>query len=55
MYARKAQIQIPKNDKLIGFDLEEFDWEVPFGKGQRSDFIFESRRGGSAAEILTLV
>jgi hypothetical protein len=44
MYARKAQIQIPAVDKPIGFDLVEYDWVAPYGKGKRSDVIFETHR-----------
>ena len=30
--------------KDVGFDLIEFDWVAPYGKGKRSDFIFNLQR-----------
>lgn len=44
MYARDAQmspIALPALEKPIGFDLMEYDWVSPYGKGIHSDFIFE--------------
>lgn len=48
MYARDTQIPlplvIPALGKEIGFDLIEYDWVPPFGKGKMSDFIFKADR-----------
>jgi len=44
MYARNTQmspIEIPVVGKEIGFDLIEYDWVKPYGKGKHSDFIFK--------------
>lgn len=40
MFARKAEIYIPVLDKAIGFDLIEYDWVSPYGKGKSADLIF---------------
>lgn len=40
MYARQAKIEIPVIGKDVGFDLVEYDWVVPYGKGKNSDFVF---------------
>jgi hypothetical protein len=45
MYARDLRrllkaLVIPVADKEVGFDLIEFDWVVPYGRGFVSDFIF---------------
>jgi hypothetical protein len=40
MYARQAALKIPVIGKDVGFDLIEFDWVRPYGKGINSDFIF---------------
>jgi len=44
MYARKIQIEIPKTNLPIGFDLVEGDWVAPYGKGKQNDFIFQANR-----------
>lgn len=48
MYARQAKIELPVSGKDVGFDLVEYDWVVPFGKGKNSDFIFNLRRNFTA-------
>lgn len=45
MYARDLRkllspITIPEADKELGFDLVEFDWVTPYGRGITPDFIF---------------
>ncbi len=44
MYARRAEIVVPVDNKAIGFDLVESDWVVPYGRGTTSDFIFLLKR-----------
>lgn len=47
MYARDTKssiIEIPVEDKEVGFDLEKFDWVAPYGDGIYSDFIFHLKR-----------
>ncbi len=44
MYARKLQIELPELDKPIGFDLVEYDWVSPYGKGHVGDLIFQAKR-----------
>jgi hypothetical protein len=48
MYARNTQFSkpmiVPAVDKELGFDLIEYDWLPPYGKGQTSDFIFKLER-----------
>lgn len=44
MYARdtkKSGLKIPVSNKAIGFDLIEFDWLSPYGKGKYADFYFK--------------
>lgn len=45
MYARdmtkSGSIKIPVVGKEVGFDLIEYDWVDPFGKGKQADFIFK--------------
>lgn len=41
MFAREVKIDIPEIGKAIGFDLIEYDWVSPYGKGIHSDFIFK--------------
>jgi len=44
MYARDTMISkviIPVVGKEVGFDLIEFDWLPPYGKGKKSDMIFQ--------------
>ncbi len=48
MYARSAKssrkkIEIPVVGKDVGFDLVEYDWVPPYGKGKYPDFIFHLR------------
>ncbi len=48
MYARDIRtspIEIPAVDKDVGFDLIEFDWVSPYGRGVHSDFIFHLDKG----------
>ena len=40
MYAKKVETKIPAKNTDLGFDLTMGDWVSPYGKGQRSDFIF---------------
>jgi len=44
MYARDtkmSKLRIPASNKAIGFDLMEFDWISPYGKGKHADFYFK--------------
>ncbi len=45
MYARDTKksgpLKIPVIGKEVGFDLMEYDWVAPYGKGKHSDFIFK--------------
>jgi len=44
MYARNTKmspIEIPVAGRPIGFDLIEYDWVSPYGKGIHSDFVFK--------------
>lgn len=43
MYARdtkKSGLRLPVAGKAVGFDLMEYDWMPPYGKGRHADFIF---------------
>jgi hypothetical protein len=43
MYSRNTHVsplKVPILQKTVGFDLIEFDWVAPFGKGKQSDFVF---------------
>jgi len=44
MYARRAEIEMPALDKPVGFDLVEYDWVAPYGKGKEGDIFFETHR-----------
>lgn len=47
MYARDTRdtnLEIPALDTDIGFDLTQFDWVPPYGKGEVADFIFNLHR-----------
>jgi len=47
MYARDTHLsplEIPVAGKKIGFDLVVYDWVLPYGKGEHSDFIFKLDR-----------
>lgn len=44
MYVRKARISMPEVSKPIGFDLIEYDWIAPYGKGKQADLIFQAER-----------
>lgn len=47
MYARDTQMsrmEIPVAGKDVGFDLIEYDWVEPYGKGKHADFIFKLDR-----------
>lgn len=41
MYIKELDIEIPITGKEVGFDLIEYDWVPPHGKGKHSDFIFK--------------
>jgi len=41
MYAREFRLELPISDKPVGFDLIEYDWVAPYGKGQHSDLLFK--------------
>ncbi len=41
MYAHKFGLDIPTLGKEVGFDLIEYDWVAPHGKGKQADFIFK--------------
>lgn len=44
MYARNTHmnlITLPVSNKAIGFDLIEYDWVSPYGKGKHADLIFK--------------
>lgn len=40
MYARKFDLELPEIGKDIGFDLINYDWTAPYGKGVNADIIF---------------
>jgi hypothetical protein len=44
IYARHVQVELPDLDKPLGFDLMAGDWVSPYGKGRRSDLVFEAHR-----------
>ena len=44
MYAKNMELKLPEFDKAIGYDLVVGDWVVPYGAGERPDFVFEARR-----------
>jgi len=47
MYARDTQmsrLEIPVSGKAVGFDLTEYDWVAPYGKGKYADFFFKLDR-----------
>ncbi|MGD9874056.1 MAG: hypothetical protein AB7T27_07265 [Kiritimatiellia bacterium] len=48
MYARRVDIEIPEQNKPLGYDLEKADWIAPYGKGVVADFniIFTDQREG---------
>lgn len=48
MYARQAKIELPVSENDVGFDLVEYDWVIPYGKGKYSDFIFNLNRNFTA-------
>ena len=41
MYHRELDIEMPIIGKEVGFDLIEYDWIAPYGKGKHADFIFK--------------
>jgi hypothetical protein len=44
MYARnamKTRIEMPVVNRVVGFDLIEFDWMTPYGKGKNADIYFK--------------
>ena len=43
MYARNAYVSpitVPALRKAVGFDLIEYEWVSPYGKGKHTDFLF---------------
>jgi len=44
MYARRAELEMPVLNKEIGFDLLEYDWIPPYGKGEYTDILFKATR-----------
>ena len=58
MYARIFSWEIPELEKDIGFDLIEYDWVIPYGKGISPDFIFkaekEKQENGEMKNTLTV-
>lgn len=44
MYARKAELILPALNKDVGFDLIEYDWVAPYGKGKHGDISFNSNK-----------
>lgn len=40
LYVKRVQTEIPALDQPCGYDLEKGDWIAPYGKGERSDFVF---------------
>ncbi len=51
MYAKNADIRIPKIDKTIGYDLMAGDWVSPYGNGQASDFLFQLTNNSNASSM----
>ena len=46
MYARDTKMSplpLLKPSKELGFDLIEYDWVVPYGKGKHADFIYKTQ------------
>ena len=41
MYAKQAELTIPKFNTPVGYDLMVGDWTSPYGKGKISDLIFQ--------------
>ncbi len=41
MYHRELDVEIPIMNKQVGFDLVEYDWVAPYGKGKHADLIFK--------------
>lgn len=44
MYAREFRRELPVIGKEAGFDLIEYDWVAPYGKGVRSDVVFKLQK-----------
>lgn len=44
MYARKAELILPVLNKNVDFDLIEYDWVAPYGKGKHGDISFNSNK-----------
>jgi hypothetical protein len=44
MYARNAQMDIPKEGVRVGYDLEIGDWTAPYGDGRTGDLLFSFTR-----------
>lgn len=44
MYARRLDVIIPSKDQDIGFDLIQYDWVKPYGKGENADIIFNLKK-----------
>lgn len=50
MYARDTKassLEVPVSEKEIGFDLVEYDWVAPYGKGAHADFLFKLNKAFS--------
>jgi hypothetical protein len=41
MYVRNKSFKLPALGREVGFDLEKFDWLIPYGLGTQADFIFK--------------
>lgn len=44
MYARELSRELPVTGKKVGFDLMEYDWVAPHGKGIHSDIVFKLQK-----------
>jgi len=44
MYARFSDLELPGLNKEIGFDLLEYDWIRPYGRGNIPDILFKATR-----------
>lgn len=43
LHVKRVQSEIPVLDQACGYDLEKGDWVVPWGRGEKSDFVFAVR------------
>ena len=44
MYAKRVQVEVPAVGSPCGYDMEKADWIGPYGKGTKSDLIFNVQR-----------